>query len=48
MQRNEDLIACSVNLSVILVLYLLYSHVSSNHLKLKAAYTGTEVEMFYT
>ena len=24
------------------------SHVSSNHLKRKAAYTGWEVEMFYT
>ena len=45
-QRNEDPIACSVLLS--LVLYLLYSHISSNHLKRKAAYTGREVEMCYT
>ena len=47
--RNEDLIACSVFLSVIFfVLYLLCSHVSSNHLKRKAKYTGRDVEMFYT
>ena len=35
-------------LLLLLLLLLLYSHVSSNHLKRKAAYTGMEVEMFYT
>ena len=48
-QRNEDLIACIVLLSVVsFCIVLLYSHASSNDLKHKAAYTCREVEMFYT
>ena len=46
-QRN--LIACSVHLSVISFgIVFTIQPVSSNHLKRKAAYTGTEVKMFYT